>query len=373
MVFAYQCPLSVFVFFPEDVYHKLSSSVVLPQLLECLPRDKVKVVQFLRGGVVRLTFVDAAVRDDVLARGILFQEIQLRVVSAMSEVRVLYVRDLPIEVPDDVVSSFLSSFGDVVHVTRSTYKDFPSVCDGNRVVRIVLKQDVPYFVRIADCNCRVWYARQPVQCVICREFGHVSRDCRLSGRCRRCHQQGHVARMCTQAWGSSRASVSATDDGDQSAIDVDDGDGHGIDDAGDAPPASPSCVADDGDGDGDVNEDASGDAPSASPSLPPASDVMSVTPDVSVRPSPKASVSPKVSVSPKSTKLIQLRVVCGYDPVLHDLLAIIGHVVTESVLERINVPMNSPAFLTNLTKLTKEKLDSKTQQRVNRRLNYKYY
>ena len=177
------------MFFPEDVCCKFSSSDVLPQLLGCLPRDKVKAVQFLRGGVVRLTFEDVAVRDDVLARGISFQEIQLRVVSAMSEVRVLYVRDLPVEVPDDVVSSLLASFGDVVHVIRPTYKDFPSVCDGNRVVGIVLKQDVPYFVRIADCNCRVWYARQPVQCVICRESGLVSCDCRLSGRCRRCHQR----------------------------------------------------------------------------------------------------------------------------------------------------------------------------------------
>ena len=208
------------MFFPEDVYRAFSTSEVLPQLLECLPSDKVVAVQFLRGGVVRLTFKDEASLTDVLARGISFQEIQLCVVRAMSEGRVLYVHDLPVEIPDDVVSSFLAAFGDVVHVTRSSYKDFPSVSDGHRVVRIVLKQDVPYFVRIANCNCRVWYSRQPVQCSICRESGHVARNCSLSGRCRRCHQQGHVARLCTQAWVRS----SSDTDCDQPVNDEDDGD-----------------------------------------------------------------------------------------------------------------------------------------------------
>ena len=208
------------MFFPEDVYRAFSTSEVLPQLLECLPSDKVVTVQFLRGGVVRLTFKDEASLTDVLARGIYFQEIHLRVVRAMSEVRTLYVHDLPVEIPDDVVSSFLAAFGDVVHVTRSSYKDFPSVSDGHRVVRIVLKQDVPYFVLIADCNCPVWYSRQPIQCSICRESGHVARNCSLSGCCRRSHQQGHVARLCTQAWVRSRSAT----DGDQPVNDEDDGD-----------------------------------------------------------------------------------------------------------------------------------------------------
>ena len=94
------------MFFPEDVYRAFSTSEVPTQLLECLPSDKVVAVQFLRGGVVRLTFKNEARLTDVLARGISFQEIQLRVVRAMSEVRsILYVHYLPVEIPDDV--SFL--------------------------------------------------------------------------------------------------------------------------------------------------------------------------------------------------------------------------------------------------------------------------
>ncbi|XP_015758082.1 PREDICTED: branchpoint-bridging protein-like [Acropora digitifera] len=75
---------------------------------------------------------------------------------------------------------------------------------------MLLTQDIPYFVEIERCNCRVWYSRQPVQCSICREVGHRAPACPLSGRCRRCHQPGHVARECTQAWGPP-LSVSRTD------------------------------------------------------------------------------------------------------------------------------------------------------------------
>ena len=376
MVFNYQCPNSLFAFFPEDVYSKTSSSDVLPQLLGCLPVDKVQAVQFLRGGIVRLTFQDESTRNEVLVRGISFQGTQLRVVCAMSEVRSLFVCDLPVEVPDDVVSSFLASFGDVVHVTRSTYKDFPSVCDGNRIVRIVLKKDVPYFVRMADCNCRVWYARQPVQCVICRESGHVGRDCPLSGRCRCYHQPGHVARLCTQAWGPSRSAVvSATADAVQSTIDEDGGDGNEIDDAGaDAPPSSPSrprvspsqprvLHA------GDKNDGAGDGIPPASPSRPRVPDVAPQPPNASVPPieTVKSPVSPGKPTSRLSLKLQLLRTTADSNPILRDLLSVIGHVVTEGLLDQIRCPMHTNKFKVCLIDLAMERLDLKTQNIVKSR------
>ena len=83
--------------------------------------------------------------------------------------------------------------------------------NGNWIVKILLTQDIPCFVEVEGCNCRVWYPRKPAQCSICREFGHRAPACPLSGRCRRCHQPGHVARECTQAWGPSFSVSRATD------------------------------------------------------------------------------------------------------------------------------------------------------------------
>ena len=92
------------------------------------------------------------------------------------------------------------------------------MCDGNRIVCIVLKKDVPYFIFIADCNCYVWYARQPLQYVICCKTGHVGHDCPLCGRCRLSRQPGHVARLCTQAWGPVRSAAADDNTDDNTAL-----------------------------------------------------------------------------------------------------------------------------------------------------------
>ena len=81
------------------------------------------------------------------------------------------------------------------------FDHYPTVRNGNRVAKVLLDRDIPQFVEVNGCSCRVWYLRQPVQCSVCREFGHRAPACPLSGRCRRCHQPGHMARECTQAWG----------------------------------------------------------------------------------------------------------------------------------------------------------------------------
>ena len=354
MVFSYQCPNSFFVFFPEEVYREIGSSEVLPHLLQCLPSDKVKAVQFLRGGIVRITFENESVRNEVLARGISFQELQLRVICAMSDARVLYVHDLPVEVPDDVVSLFLASYGDVVNVVRSTYKDFPSVCDGNRVVRIVLKQEVPHFVRIADCNCHIWYARQPTQCVICRETGHLGLDCPLSGRCRRCRQPGHVARQCTQAWG--RAAAVDGDNDDHKTDDNDDVDENNVEIA-DAVLESQASV---------VRVPESSPQPKVVPSSPCAVSVGVPEPTKSPVLPPRVSSTPgpsKPCEPPKGTpRLDRLRRVAKSNSDLRRLLCIVRHVVTARVLGRIAAPMDSHEFLSCLIQLTKAKLSNEKLQ-----------
>ena len=77
------------------------------------------------------------------------------------------------------------------------------MCNGNRLIRMLLSDHVPCFVRVDKFDCRVWYAGQPPQCSMCRFSGYRAPACPLSGLCRRCPQPGHMAKECSQAGGTS--------------------------------------------------------------------------------------------------------------------------------------------------------------------------
>ena len=196
-----QCPKSLVAFFPADVYRAVGSSDVLSRLLQGVEKDQLASVQFLRNGAVRLTFKEESVCQSTIQRGILYGDVQLRLCSADTSSRLVYLRDCPFEVPDDAVRAFFSSFGQVHSVQRSEHHGFPGLSDGNRLIKISMSKDVPGDVRVAGFDCRVWYRGQPPYCSICRKTGHRSRACPLSGRCRRCGQSGHMARECRNAWG----------------------------------------------------------------------------------------------------------------------------------------------------------------------------
>ena len=191
------------------MYRSVGSSSVLPELLRSVNKDLLTHVQFLRNGAVRLTFKTSADCERVLASGIRYSDVPLRLAPAGTQSRIVYLRDCPSEVPDNVIRQFLTSFGEVHSISHSTHQGFPELRDGNRAVRISLSKDIPGVVSIAGFECRVWYRRQPAFCEICKKLGHRSRACPLDGLCRRCLQPGHQARSCRNAWAAPRPAAPA--------------------------------------------------------------------------------------------------------------------------------------------------------------------
>ena len=200
---------SLVAFFPATVYRSVGSSSVLPELLRLVNKDLLTYVQFLRNGAVRLTFKTSSDCEHVLASGIRFNDVPLRLAPAGTQSRILYLHDCPSEVPDNIVRQFFTSFGEVHNISHSTHQGFPELRDGNRVVRISLSKDIPGVVTIAGFECRVWYRRKPAFCEICKKLGHRSRACPLDGLCRRCHQPGHHAHSCRNAWAAPRPAAQA--------------------------------------------------------------------------------------------------------------------------------------------------------------------
>ena len=104
-------------FLPLTIYQSVSSSAVLPELLQSLNMDSISTVQFLWNGAVRITFKTSLDCDPVVSSGIHFRDVPLRVVSVDSKSRLVHLRDCPAKVPDDMVKRFFSSFGEVHSVS----------------------------------------------------------------------------------------------------------------------------------------------------------------------------------------------------------------------------------------------------------------
>lgn len=193
-----QCPCTLVVQFPAEVYRSTGESVVLPELLQSVDVPKVRCVQFIRNGLVRVTFTDAASCDAALSSGVAFRGDRLPVFPVSARSRLVYLRDLPAEVPVPFVKAALSSFGTVHDVTAMEHPGHPGLLNGTRLVKVTLENDIPSTVHIRGFDCRVWYQGQPQACAICRSYRHRVRECPLNGLCRRCHQAGHVARECRE-------------------------------------------------------------------------------------------------------------------------------------------------------------------------------
>ena len=208
-----QCPRTLAVHFPSTVYRSAGSAQVLPDLVKSPDIANVQCIQFVPNGIVRVTFKESAQCYASLASGVSFRGSKLRVSPVDARTRLVYVRDLPVEVPDEPVSVFLRRYGVVHSLSSQFHSGLPGVKNGTRVAKVTLLKDQPSSVRIAGFDVRLWYQGQPQSCPVCRQFGHRVRDCPLNGLCRRCRQPGHMAREC-----SSRC-LSVTDPVPASGVD----------------------------------------------------------------------------------------------------------------------------------------------------------
>ena len=126
-------------------------------LLEILKIEDLRCVQFLRNGRVRVSFFEKETRDRFLSDGMLFGDQAIPVTQDGQKVTVVYIRDLPYEVPSDDLMDFFSSYGEVITAERSVAAKYPDLCNGNRIIKMVLDDDLPYFLSVCGCQCRVRY------------------------------------------------------------------------------------------------------------------------------------------------------------------------------------------------------------------------
>ena len=72
-------PKSVVLYFPPSVYQKIGAAEMLPKLLESLTIEDLCCVQFLRNGIVRVSFFEKETLDRFLSEGMRFEDQEIPV------------------------------------------------------------------------------------------------------------------------------------------------------------------------------------------------------------------------------------------------------------------------------------------------------
>ena len=177
---------------------------VITLLRECLDFEELSAIQFCPRGLIRVTFKDAADKEDFVRVGSLTLDGHvLSVTSSDKPHSFVYVHYFPVEGDDALIRDELGKYGEVINIKHQSFSGIPGLLTGSRVLTMVLSDPVPAEFRIDDYPVRVWYKGIPPFCQICKISGHKAADCQFNGKCRRCGSPDHKAHACARPWGQS--------------------------------------------------------------------------------------------------------------------------------------------------------------------------
>ena len=177
---------------------------VITLLRECLAFEELSAIQFCPRGLIRVTFKDAADKEDFVHLGSLMLDGHvLSVTSSDKPHSFVYVHYFPIEGDDALIRDELGKYGEVINIKHQSFSGIPGLLTGSRVLTMVLSDPVPAEFRVDDYPVRVWYKGIPPFCQICKISGRKAADCQFNGKCRRCGSPDHKAHACARPWGQS--------------------------------------------------------------------------------------------------------------------------------------------------------------------------
>ncbi|XP_035665712.1 uncharacterized protein LOC118408952, partial [Branchiostoma floridae] len=117
---------------------------------------------------------------------------------AAAEIIVTATR-IPYELDDNYVRNWLNQYCAVITSRMVTYRDRPTIKNGNRQYKVVLKPgcNIPSAWKMFDGRMVFFrYVGQPRTCLRCNQEGHESANCAVTF-CNKCQSIGHLAMDCT--------------------------------------------------------------------------------------------------------------------------------------------------------------------------------
>ena len=177
--------------------------IVLQSVLDVVKDKKlIYCFQRLSASHYDITFVDDAqeARDLLLEAGITIQGVHLPLFESDPKTTIVTVKNLPAEIEDEILTACLSTYGEVLSVTKVLDDD--EIWIGDRTVEMVIKSDIPSLIRLGT---------YPIY--IRNRWGHAVSDCpyKKHSLCIRCGSAGHTARYCSHPWILDNSPVTLSD------------------------------------------------------------------------------------------------------------------------------------------------------------------
>ena len=180
--------------------NSVDSKTILDKIITMgIPRTHVTCIQRFRSGQVDVTFAKKESRELFLSKVATTFERPVAPRPTWQSGIFVTVRDAPWELPDDLIKQRLQKYGTVYSIRRAFNQSLlpEKVPDGRRVLRMIVRQPIPPFMKFGPFLVRIFYPEQPRVCWKCNSPDHIGRVC-PEYYCFNCDQTGHQSHACEE-------------------------------------------------------------------------------------------------------------------------------------------------------------------------------
>ena len=181
--------------------NSVDSKTILDKIITMgIPRTHVTCIQRFRSGQVDVTFAKRESRELFLSKVATTFEWRPSAPRPTWQSGIFVTdRDARWELPDDVSKQRLQKYGSVYSIRRAFNQSLlqEKVPDGWRVLRMVVRQPIPPFMKFGPFLVRIFYPEQPRVCWKCNSPDHIGRAC-PEDYCFNCDETGHQSHACEE-------------------------------------------------------------------------------------------------------------------------------------------------------------------------------
>ncbi|XP_067120763.1 calponin homology domain-containing protein DDB_G0272472-like [Centruroides vittatus] len=175
----------------------LNLSDLVKAIREVIKEAEIAQICRLPGGT-EVTMKNPEDKWTVLEKGLKIDNRFLLLESCDDKCKRIVLNKVPGEMEKEDVYRLVEEYGIVKTYFEETYKEFPMILTGRRILLIETSKKIPNLIKVKDRIIEVNYPGMVRQCVECFKEGHIRSKC-PEIRCLICNLVGHRKKDCRQA------------------------------------------------------------------------------------------------------------------------------------------------------------------------------